>query len=112
MRRDKVKTEKKCVNDVWKLVQMTDAQIRYTEFFEENIHYLLSLDVKDESQLQELEITLNPVIKELEMYANNGMTFSIDEKTDALIRRLLLLKGKKHLVNKIDEIIKLEYYIE
>lgn len=91
---------------------MTDAQIRYTEFFEENIDYLLSLDLNDESQLQELEITLNPVIKELEMYANNGMTFSIDEKTDALIRRLLLLKGKKHLVNKIDEIIKLEYYIE
>lgn len=112
MGRDKVKTEKKCVNDVWKLVQMTDAQIRYTEFFEENIDYLLSLDLNDESQLQELEITLNPVIKELEMYANNGMTFSIDEKTDALIRRLLLLKGKKHLVNKIDEIIKLEYYIE
>lgn len=110
--RFKVRREKKCVDDVWKLVKMTNSQIKYIDFFEENIDYLLSLDLNDKSQFEEMEIILNPIIKKLQKYANKGMTFSIDEKTDSLIRKFLLLKNNEKLINKIDEINKLKYFVE
>lgn len=110
--RSKVKNEKKCVDDIWQLVQMADAQIEYTNFFNENIDYLSSLDLNDESQLKELEIVLNPIVKQLESYANNGMTFSIDDEADSLIRKFLLIKEKRSLIKKMDDLNKLEYFVE
>ncbi len=110
--RSKVKNEKNCVDDIWQLVQMADAQIEYTNFFNENIDYLSSLDLNDESQLKELEIVLNPIVKQLESYANNGMTFSIDDEADSLIRKFLLIKEKRSLIKKMDDLNKLEYFVE
>ncbi|WP_406535727.1 hypothetical protein [Methanobrevibacter sp.] len=110
--RFKVRKEKECVDRVWNLVQMTSAQIYYIDFFEEKIDYLLSLDLNDEAQFEEMEIVLNPVIRRLEMYANRGMTFSIDEKTDSLIRKFLLLNGNENLIDRMDEIKKHEYFVE
>ena len=110
--RFKVRKEKKCVDDVWRLVKMTNTQIKYTKFFEENGDYIFSLDMNDESQLEELEIILNPLIRRFERYANRGMTFTFDNKTDALIRKFLMMKGKEDLINRMDEINKLEYFVE
>lgn len=110
--RFKVRREKKCVDNVWKLVKMTNSQIRYINFFNENIDYLLSLDLNDKSQFEEMEIILNPIIEKLQKYANEGMTFSIDKKTDSLIRKFLLIKNNEELINKIDEINKLKYFVE
>ncbi|AMK16192.1 LicD family protein [Methanobrevibacter olleyae] len=108
----KVYNEKVTVDNVWKLVKMTDRQIKLKEKYEENIDNLLTYDLKDEEQFEELYDELRPAINSLKRYSKLGMTFSINPKTDTLIEKVLIKNGEKKLVNKINKLAKKEYFIE
>ena len=108
----KVSKEKKAVNNVWQLVKMTDRQIKLREEYGETIENLLTYDLDDEEQLEELYEELRPAIGSLRRYSNLGMTFSIDPKTDALIEKVLIKMGNEKLVKKIRTLAKKEYFIE
>ena len=41
-----------------------------------------------------------------------GMTFSINPETDDLIEKVLILKGNKKLVNKLNQLKEKEYFVE
>lgn len=108
----KVYKEKVAVDNVWKLVKMTNRQINLREIYSENIDDLLTYDLEDEEQFEELYEELRPAINSLRRYSRLGMTFSIDPKTDALIEKVLIKRGNKKLVKKINKLGKKEYFVE
>ena len=104
--------EKVAVDNVWKLVKMTNRQINLKELYGENIDDLLAYDLDDEEQLEEVYEELRPAIGSLKRYSRIGMTFSIDPKTDALIEKVLIKRGNTKLLNKIKKLSKKEYFVE
>ena len=110
--RYEVLEETTSVNKIFKLVKMTDAQIRYQKFFERNREHLFSLDIDNEEDFIELYHRLNPIINTLKRYSLENMTFSIDDEADSLIQDVLIRIGEQQLVSKIKELSKQEYFIE
>ena len=70
------------------------------------------LDLDDEKQFNEVYKELKPVISTLNKYSKMGMTFSINPETDDLIEKVLILKGNKKLVNKLNQLKEKEYFVE
>lgn len=112
LKRKKFDDEKRSIYNVWHLVEMTDEQIAFIDYFKDNIDDLSKYDLDDPNQFQKLYEILTPVIKSLEKYSKRGMTYSIDPKTDKLIEDVLIRSGDEKLVREINEISKKEYFVE
>lgn len=110
--RRKCEDEKNTVANVWRLVKMTNKELEYKEYFKDTIDYLLTLDLDDEEQFEEVYEELKAPISTLRRYSKFGMTFSIDPKTDALIDEFLVKSGRTGLHKKINELSKKEYFIK
>ena len=110
--RRKVSHEKETVKKVWNLVKMTGKELEYEEFFEENIDRLLTYDLDDEQEFEELYDELEPVIRSLNRYSKYGMTFPIEPKSMDLIKRVLVKLEKEDLINRIEKISKKKYFVE
>ncbi len=108
----KVKNDKPASIKIWKLARMTDDEIRFTEYFKDKIDYLSALDLNDEKQFDEVYKELTPAINALKKYSKFGMTFSIDEKTDSLIEKVLLMENNKKLVGRIKKLSQKQYFVE
>ena len=108
----KVYREKIAVDNVWNLVKMTNSEIEFSKFFEKNIDRLLNFNIDDEEELEELYEELSPIIETLQDYSRIGMTFSINPKADDLINRVLIKKGQKSLVDKMEKISKKKYFVK
>lgn len=108
----KANDDRKSLNKLWDLILMTNKQIEYTKYFDENVDNLLTLDLDDEKQFNEVYKELKPVISTLNKYSKMGMTFSINPETDDLIEKVLILKGNKKLVNKLNQLKEKEYFVE
>ena len=108
----KANDDRKSLNKLWDLILMTNKQIEYTKYFDENVDSLLALDLDDEKQFNEVYKELKPVISALNKYSKMGMTFSINPETDDLIEKVLILKGNKKLVNKLNQLKEKEYFVE
>ena len=100
------------VNNLWNLVLMTNKQIEFTKYFDENIDRLSAYDLSNKEDFDLVYKELKPAISALQKYAKLGMTFSINPKTDELIEEVLLMKGKDKLVDKIKNLQDKEYFIE
>lgn len=113
LQRKKVKSETEATKNVWRLVRMTEKQIEFQDYFNvDKVNELLSYDLDNEQQLDIVYKELSPAIIALRKYARFGMTFSINPKTDTLIKKVLLIKDRSNLVNNIEELSKKEYYAE
>ncbi len=110
--RSEVLEETRSVNNIFKLVKMTDAQIKVQHFFDRRREYLFSLDMDDEEEFLELYERLTPTINYLKRYEELDMTFSIDEEADSLVRDVLLKIGEVDFVNRLDELSKFKYFVE
>lgn len=110
--RYEVLEETTAVNKIFKIVKMTDYQIKYQNFFERRGKYLFSLDMDDEDDFHELYHRLLPIINTLKRYSEENMTFSIDEEADSLIQNVLIKIGEEDLVFKLKELSKRKYFIE
>lgn len=99
-------------NKIFKLVKMTDLEIKYQNFFERNREELFSYDLENEEEFEELNNRLSPIINNLRRYSEIDMTFSIDDEADSLIKEVMLRNGDEELVEKIEELSKLEYFVE
>lgn len=108
----KVVNEKITVDNVWKLVKMTNRQINLQNEYSESIDHLLTYDLDDEEQFEEVYEELKPAIRSLRRYSRIGMTFSIDPKTDALIEEVLTRRGNLKFLKRIKELREKEYFIE
>lgn len=91
---------------------MTNKQIEFKQYYKENINDLLKMDLTDEEQFEFVYDELKRPINSLRRYAEYGMTFSIDPKTDALIEKVLLMKDNEVLVSKIKKLSEKEFFIE
>ena len=100
------------MQNVWNLVEMTNQQVNFIQYFNEKSEYLSKLDLNDKEQFNEVYKELTPVIIELKKYAKLGMTFSIDSKTDKLIDEVLIKKGEEKFLNKIKNLREKEYFVE
>ena len=100
------------VNNLWNLVLMTNKQIEFTEYFDENIDRLSAYDLSNEEEFDLVYKELKPAISALQKYAKLGMTFSINPETDELIEKVLLMKGKDKLVDNLKNLQDKEYFIE
>ena len=100
------------MENVWHLVKMTNKQIEYIDFFEENIDRLLSYDLNKENEFQEVYDEIQPVISTLQKYSKYGMTFSISSRADELIKMLLVKSGNEKLLETIENLSKQEYFVE
>ena len=110
--RYEVLEETTAVNKIFKLVKMTDSQIKYQNYFKRRRKYLFSLDMDNEEEFMELYNRLRPIINTLRRYSQEGMTFSIDEEADFLIQNVLIKIGEEELVSTLKELSKKEYFIE
>lgn len=95
-RKLKVKDELNTVQKVWNLVEMTNQQVNFIQYFDRNNDIFSSLDLNEKAQYNEAYEELKPVITELKKYAKQGMTFSINPKIDSVIEEVLLKKVKKN----------------
>lgn len=111
-KRLEVLEETTVVNNVFNLVKMTDAQIKVQRFFNRHRDFLFSLNMDDEEEFMELYDRLTPTINYLRRYSEYNMTFSIDEEADSLVRKVMLRIGEEDLVNKLNALSKMKYYIE
>lgn len=107
------KDESEAVENLWKLVQMTDRQVKFRhQFGNHKTNYLLSKDLNDKKQLNEVYKELRPVINTLNKYAEYDLTFSVNPKIDALIKEVLMKKSNKELLDKIEILSQKEFLIE
>lgn len=100
------------LNNLWNLILMTNKQIEFTKYFDENIERLLSFDLSDKKEFDLVYKELKPVISALRKYAKLGMTFDINPETDSLIERVLIMKGNEKLVDEIKTLKDKEFFIE
>lgn len=108
-----VEDEKETVNNVWRLVQMTDRQVKFKHHFDDDvIENLLKKDLDDKDQFNEVYAELRPVISILNRYADYGLTFSVNPKVDGLIEEVLLKRDNKELLDEIRNLSQKEYLIE
>jgi phosphorylcholine metabolism protein LicD len=112
VKRNDVKEEKRAVKNVWRLVKMTNRQLVYTKFFEENFDKLNSLDLDNPEEFEELNEQLKKVIYTLKSYSKYGMTFSINPEVDELIEKVLIKNGEEELVEKLKVISEKEFFVE
>ena len=113
LKRRDVKDEFGAVQNVWRLVRMTEKQIEYQDYFmDDKINELLRLDLNNEEDLEIVYGELSPAISTLRRYANFGMTFSINPKIDSLIKNVLVIKKEDDLFKKINSISNRVYFIE
>lgn len=110
--RRKFENEKTAVNNVWNLVEMTDDQINFINFFEEYDGDLTKYNLDDEKEFHKLHGILSPVIDSLRFYSRRGMTFSVNPTVDKLVEDVLIKDGEQDLVNEIKNISKKEYFVE
>lgn len=108
----KGKKNRNTVEKIWDLVHMTNKEIEYKKYFDENIDELLSIDLEDEEGFKEVYSDIKPVIETLEKYSKKGMTFSINSKTDKLIEKVLIKIDKENLTNRMKKLKEKEYFIE
>ena len=108
----KGKKNRNTIEKIWDLVHMTNKEIEYKKYFDENIDELLSIDLEDEEGFKKVYSDIKPVIETLEKYSKKGMTFSINPKTDKLIERVLIKRGNENLINKMKKLKEKEYFIE
>ena len=108
----KVKDELKTVKNVWNLVEMTNQQVNFIQYYKEKTGQLSKMDLNDSEQLNEVYKELNPVILELKKYAKLGMTFTIDPETDRLIEEVLMKKGEEKFIKKLKNLREKEYFVE
>ncbi len=111
-KRYEVREETNVVNNVFNLVKMTDAQIKVQKFFERHRDYLFSLNMDDEEEFIELFNRLTPTINYLRRYSEYNMTFSIDEEADLLVKKVLLKMHEDELVDKLEKLSQMKYFIE
>lgn len=113
LKRREVKKENEAVKNIWRLVKMTEKQIEFQDYFtDDKVDELLKLDLNNEKHFESVHEELSPAISALRRYANFGMTFSINPKTDSLIKNVLLIKENDALLKRIDNISKKEYFVE
>lgn len=110
--RSEVLEETAAVNRIFKLVKMTDSQIKYQNYFKRHKEHLFSLDMENEEEFMELYQRLLPIINTLRRYSQENMTFSIDEDADLLIQEVLIKIGEEDLVEYLKELSQQEYFIE
>lgn len=109
----KFKDEKETVRNLWKLVQMTDKQVKFRNSFGNyKTNYLSSKDLDDKKQLNEVYKELRPIINALNKYAEYDLTFSVNPKIDSLIKEVLIRKKNKELLDKIEILSQKEFLIE
>lgn len=108
----KGKKNRNTVKKIWDLVHMTNKEIEYKKYFDENIDELLSIDLEDEEEFKKVYNDIKPVIVTLEKYSKKGMTFSINPKTDELIERVLIKIDNENLINRMKKLKEKEYFIE
>ena len=108
----KVDSDRESIKDLWNLVLMTNKEIEYTKFFDEKLDYLLSYDLSDKIQLNEVYKEIKPVIKSLKEYAKQGMTFSISPQADELIENVLMAKSDEKFVDEMRDLKEKQYYVE
>ncbi len=104
--------DKESVHNVWRLVQMTEKQINFMNYFKENNDYIFATDLDDDEEFKKLEKELKLVIRTLKKYSKFGFTFSINPQVDELIERILLKQGNKKLVKKMKKLSQKKYFIE
>ena len=113
LKRKKVKEETESTRNVWRLVRMTEKQIEFQQYFtDDKIDELSKLDLNNEDDFEMVSDEFYDVIRVLRRYSKFGMTFSINPKTDALIKKVLLILEEEDLLNRLDEISKKEYFVE
>ena len=103
--------DKESVHKVWYLVEMTDKQLKFIDYFNEN-QDILNKDINNKEDYIKIKTELNPVIKTLKEYSKYDFTFSINPKIDQLVEKVLLKQGNKKLVEKMKKLEKKEYFIE
>jgi phosphorylcholine metabolism protein LicD len=112
MERKKLQNERDTFDNVWRLVKMTNDEIIYTKFFEENLDELKGYDMENPKEFEKLNDLLTPVLRSLKRYTKWGMTYSISPEADKLIEDVMIKNGDKQLVNEMKEISKKEYFVE
>lgn len=110
--RKKFTKENETIQNLWRLVKMTDKQIQYIDFFDKNYEKLSSYDMDNPKEYDKLSNKLAPVIKSLRGYAKHGMTFSISPEADELIEKVLIKEEQQELVDEMKKISKKKYFVE
>lgn len=111
-KRFKARKEKECVMNVWRLVQMTNRQVKFKQYFVEKQEELMQLDLNQNEQFERLCEELNPVISSMKKYAHYGMTFSINPEIDKLIDAVLVKGHQQKLLFKLERLRKQKYFIK
>ena len=108
----KAKDEQSTIQKVWQLVEMTNIQVQYIDYFKDKSDKLSKLDLNNKNEFDEVYDELKPVITDLKKYAKMDLTFTVDDKIDRLIEEVLTKKGDNVFLQKIKTLQNKEYLIE
>ena len=108
----KAKDEQSTIQKVWQLVEMTNIQVQYIDYFKDKSDKLSKLDLNNKNEFDEVYDELKPVITDLKKYAKMDLTFTVDDKIDRLIEEVLTKKGDNDFLQKIKTLQNKEYLIE
>ena len=68
--KNEVKNEKEVIANLWRLVKMTDKQIEFKNYFDDNVtNELLTKDLNNQEQINEVYQELKPAINTLKKYS-------------------------------------------
>lgn len=108
----KAKDEQSTIQKVWQLVEMTNIQVQYIDYFKDKSDKLSKLDLNNKNDFDEVYDELKPVITDLKKYAKIDLTFTVNDKIDRLIEEVLTKKGDNDFLQKIKTLQNKEYLIE
>ena len=108
----KAKDEQSTIQKVWQLVEMTNIQVQYIDYFKDKSDKLSKLDLNNKNDFDEVYDELKPVITDLKKYAKMDLTFTVNDKIDRLIEEVLTKKGDNVFLQKIKTLQNKEYLIE
>lgn len=108
----KAKDEQSTIQKVWQLVEMTNIQVQYIDYFKDKSDKLSKLDLNNKNEFDEVYDELKPVITDLKKYAKMDLTFTVNDKIDRLIEEVLIKKGDNNFLQKIKTLQNKEYLIE
>lgn len=108
----KAKDEQSTIQKVWQLVEMTNIQVQYIDYFKDKSDKLSKLDLNNKNDFDEVYDELKPVITDLKKYAKMDLTFTVNDKIDRLIEEVLTKKGDNDFLQKIKTLQNKEYLIE
>ncbi len=108
----KAKDEQSTIQKVWQLVEMTNIQVQYIDYFKDKSDKLSKLDLNNKNEFDEVYDELKPVITDLKKYAKMDLTFTVNDKIDRLIEEVLIKKGDNVFLQKIKTLQNKEYLIE